>query len=67
VETLHGEFVPLPDLREGHTGDGRGLDQIQVVDLAGAVTKRLIPPVFAQQIHLGSAAGLPDSAAALTF
>ncbi|MEV0713814.1 hypothetical protein [Asanoa sp. NPDC050611] len=42
---------------------------IETVDLAGRVIKSLTPPdgVFAQQIYVGSAAGLPDSAADLTF
>ncbi|MDG4821658.1 hypothetical protein O7635_07305 [Asanoa sp. WMMD1127] len=50
-----------------HTYDGSGA--LQVVDLHGAVTKRFTPPdgVFAQEIHVGSAAGLPASAADLTF
>ncbi|GIF65356.1 hypothetical protein Ais01nite_33910 [Asanoa ishikariensis] len=44
-------------------------EQVLIVDLSGAVTKRLTPPdgVAADRVYVGSAGGLPDSAADLTF
>jgi len=44
-------------------------ERLQLVDLDGTVVKQFTPPddIFAQEIHVGSAAGLPDSAIDLTF
>ncbi|GAA1844980.1 hypothetical protein [Asanoa iriomotensis] len=51
------------------TNDGRDNERIETVDLHGRVISSLTPPegVFAQQVYVGSADGLPDSAADLTF
>ncbi|SNT56871.1 hypothetical protein SAMN05421812_11044 [Asanoa hainanensis] len=48
---------------------GRQAEQLKLVGLDGVVVKELTPPedVFAQQIFVGPADGLPDSAADLTF
>jgi hypothetical protein len=71
--SLAGRGVVVGWADESHllvcTYDGRDAQHLQVVDLTGVVTKRMVPPDGAAggQITIGPAAGLPRSADGLTF
>ncbi|GIF53275.1 WD40 repeat protein [Asanoa ferruginea] len=67
----NGRIIGWAD--EGHllvsTYDSRDAEHLEVIDLTGAVTRRVVRPEGADdsEVFIGSAAGLPNSADGLTF